>query len=224
MPAEPDRAIEFGDVSVETFVTGSWRENCYLVTDRTTSETAIIDPGDEHERLIAYIKDRGYNLKLMLLTHAHYDHIGAVVALSDFSGLPCQVHRDDQRLLRRAPLYALSFEKRKISVPEFIELFDDRAQFELGSQVFEAVPCPGHTPGGVCFRFGNLLFSGDTILVRKRGRTDLPGGDAKVLDASISKLLFEFDGDFTLFPGHGLTWSVEEARRWWADEGADESI
>jgi len=220
--AAPDRAIEYGDVSIETFVTGTWRENCYLVTDRSASETAVIDPGDEHERLIAYIEDRGYRVTLILLTHAHYDHVGAVVALSEQTGLPCHVHRDDQKLLKRAPLYALSFEKKKIPLPTSIELFDDCAKFELGSRVFESVPCPGHTPGGTCFRLENTLFVGDTILVGKRGRTDLPGGDAETLEASITALLGSFEGEFAIFPGHGNPWTLDEARRWWSEQGAGE--
>ena len=136
MTVAPDRAIDYGDVSIETFVTGTWRENCYLVTDRSASETAVIDPGDDHERLIAYIEERGYRVTLILLTHAHYDHVGAVVALSEYTGLPCQVHRDDQKLLKRAPLYALSFEKRKIPLPTAIELFDDCAKFERDRAVY----------------------------------------------------------------------------------------
>ncbi len=222
MAAGPDRTIDYGDVSIETFVTGTWRENCYLVTDCGACEIAVIDPGDEPERLLAYIEDRGYRVALMLLTHAHYDHVGAVVALSEHTGLPCHVHRDDHRLLRRAPLYALSFENKKIPLPKSIELFDDRANFELGLRVFESMPCPGHTPGGTCFRLENLLFVGDTILVEKRGRTDLPGGDARTLERSIATLLGEFEGDFAIFPGHGGSWTVEEARRWWAEQGAIE--
>ena len=215
----PDRTIEYGDLSIETFVTGTWRENCYFVTDRAASETAVIDPGDEHERLIAHIEQRGYRVTLILLTHAHYDHVGAVVALSEHTQLPCQVHRADQKLLKRAPLYALSFEKKKIPLPTSFQLFDDCAKFELGSRVFESMPCPGHTPGGTCFRLDDLLFVGDTILVGKRGRTDLPGGDAETLEASIARLLGELDGDFELFPGHGAPWTLAEARRWWAEQG-----
>jgi hydroxyacylglutathione hydrolase len=217
--AQPDRATSYGDVLIETFVTGTWRENCYFVTDRSASETAVIDPGDDHERLLAYIEERGYRVTLILLTHAHYDHVGAVVALSEHTGLPCHVHREDQRLLKRAPLYALSFEKKKIPLPTSIELFDDCAKFDIGSRAFESMPCPGHTPGGTCFRLENSLFVGDTILVGKRGRTDLPGGDADTLKSSITRLLGALDGDFAIFPGHGAQWTLDEARLWWAEQG-----
>ena len=224
MAAGPDRVSDFDDVRVETFVTGTWREVCYVVTDRAASESAVVDPGDEHERLITHIEDCGHRVRLMLLTHAHYDHVGAVAALSRHTGLPCRVHRGDLVLLRRAPLYALAFEQKSIPLPEAVEAFGDRAEFSLGERAFESVPCPGHTPGSVCFRYGDLLFVGDTILRGgERGRTDLPGGDAGALEGSIAALIEEFEGDLVLFPGHGEPWTLGEARRWWAEQGTRES-
>jgi glyoxylase-like metal-dependent hydrolase (beta-lactamase superfamily II) len=218
--AGPDFALEHGDLLVEAFVTGSWRENCYVVTDRAAGESAIIDPGDEHERLIAHLQGRGQRVRLILCTHAHYDHVGAVVELCRHTGLCCHVHREDLGLLRRAPAYALSFERRSIALARAVEAFGDRAEFALGQGVFEAVPCPGHTPGGTCFRHGNLLFVGDTILRGESGRTDLPGGDRQLLERSIAALLGEFEDACVLLPGHGEPWTVGEARVWWAEQGA----
>jgi hydroxyacylglutathione hydrolase len=218
----PDFELDHGDLLVEGFVTGTWRENCYVVTDRGVGESAVIDPGDEHERLIAHLAGRGHRVRLLLCTHAHYDHVGAVVELSRHTGLPCRVHRRDRALLRRAPAYALGFERRVVALAREVEVFDDRAEFALGKGVFEAVPCPGHTPGGTCFRHGNLCFVGDTILRGQSGRTDLPGGDTRALVRSISALLGELDDDCLLLPGHGEPWTVGEARRWWAEQRVGE--
>jgi glyoxylase-like metal-dependent hydrolase (beta-lactamase superfamily II) len=212
----PDRIHDFGDVRVEVFVTGTWRENCYLVTDRSISKTALIDPGDEAGRLILHIAAESLRVSLILCTHAHFDHVGALEQLCRHTELPFHLHRDDLRLLKRAPLYALSFDKRTMTVPTTVEVFDDRARFELGEFGFEAIQSPGHTPGSVCFRHGPLLFAGDTILHSKRGRTDLPGGDAAALDASITALLDAFEDDLVILPGHGEPWTLYEARRWWA--------
>jgi len=220
--AGPDGVSDFGDVRVETFVTGTWRENCYVVTDRSAGESAVIDPGDEHERLIEHIEDRPHPVRLILCTHAHYDHVGSAAALSRHTGLPCRVHRRDLALLRRAPLYALAVEKRSIPLAKAVEIFDDGAKFELGARAFECVPCPGHTPGSVCFRYGDLAFVGDTILRGERGRTDLPGGDAGQLEESIAALLGKLEGDLVLYPGHGDPWTLDEARRWWAEQGTQE--
>lgn len=220
MASGPDRVIDCGDVRVEAFVTGTWRQICYMVTDRSAGETAVIDPGDEFERLIAHIDEQGQHVRQILCTHAHYDHVGAVVALSEHTGISCQVHHLDLVLLKRAPLYALSFERKSIPLPKAVEVFEDGATFELGARSFESATYPGHTPGSTCFRYGNLLFVGDTLLRGKRGRTDLPGGDAAALGKSISSILRDFDGDCVLLPGHGDPWSIEEARDWWAGQGA----
>jgi hydroxyacylglutathione hydrolase len=220
--AGPDRVSDFGDVRVEAFVTGTWRANCYVVTDQRAGESAVVDPGDEPERLIAHIEERGQRVRLILCTHAHYDHVGAAEALSRHTGLPCRVHRRDLALLRRAPLYALAVEKKSIPLAKAAEAFDDGAKFELGARAFECVPCAGHTPGSVCFRYGDLAFVGDTILRGERGRSDLPGGDAGQLEESIAALLGELEGNLVLYSGHGDPWTLDEARRWWAEQGTQE--
>jgi glyoxylase-like metal-dependent hydrolase (beta-lactamase superfamily II) len=223
MPAGPDYVYDYGAIRVEVFVTGTWRENCYLVTDREASAMAWIDPGDEADRLAAHSDAQPHPVSWILCTHAHFDHVGAIDELSRHSGLPCQLHREDLQLFKRAPLYALAFEKRSITVPKAAELFDDGATFSLGSHDFKAVRSPGHTPGSVSFRYGPLLFVGDTLMHSKRGRTDLPGGDAVALDQSIAALLEEFEDDLVLLPGHGKPWTLEEARTWWAQDSRNPS-
>ena len=223
MSAGSDSVLESGDVRVDTFVTGSWRENCYVVTERSSGDSAVIDPGDDAERIIAHVADSHLNVRFILCSHAHYDHVGAVVALCDHTDLPCHVHQEDTRLLKRAPLYAMSFEKRSIEVPKSVQAFENGDAFELGALSFRVFSSPGHTPGSVCFRYGDLLFAGDTILREKRGRTDLPGGDAAALEKSIDALLSAFEEDLVVLPGHGRPWSLDEARSWWAREKTQET-
>jgi hydroxyacylglutathione hydrolase len=219
--AGPERVSDFGELRVEAFVTGTWSEICYVVTDLSAAETAVIDPGDEPERLLAHIENCGYRVRLILCTHAHYDHVGAVAAISRHTELPCRLHHRDLPLLKRAPAYALGVERKSIPRVEAVEVFDDHAEFKMGTRSFESVLYPGHTPGGVCFRHGRLLFVGDTLLRGERGRTDLPGGDAGALEKSIDALLEEFEGDSLLLPGHGEPWTLDEARLWWAEQMAE---
>jgi glyoxylase-like metal-dependent hydrolase (beta-lactamase superfamily II) len=218
--ASYDRVQEFGGLRVETFVTGRWHENCYVLTDLATSEAAIIDPGDDDGRILQHLSDSKLIPRLILLTHSHYDHIGAAESISGHASLPCLLHAGDRALLDRAPLYALSFEKRRVRVPRAVETFQDQTRFGLGSFEIRALLLPGHTPGSVGLRCGPLFFSGDTLLRAKRGRTDLPGGDAATIDKSIQTLIDSTDGLSAIFPGHGHPWSAEEARAWWSREKA----
>ena len=220
MSAAFDRVEEIAGLRVETFVTGRWHENCYVLTDLATREAAIIDPGDDEGRILQHLGDAMLIPKLILLTHSHYDHVGAAESISADAGLPCRLHAADRALLARAPLYALSFEQRQIRVPRVVETFEDQATFQIGGFAIQALRLPGHTPGSVGLRCGSLFFSGDTLLRAKRGRTDLPGGDAAIIDESIQALIDSSDGLGALFPGHGHPWSAAEARAWWAREKA----
>lgn len=203
-----------GPFTVTTFVTGTWRENCHVVTDRESGASLVFDPGDDGEWLVEEL--RAFDVKRLLLTHAHYDHLGAARAIGDAYGLPCEVHARDALLVRRAPLYALSFERRKIQLPSDVRTFDDDARIELGSDAFTALATPGHTPGGVAFAHDAVVVSGDTLLKEAVGRVDLPGGDAAALDAGIATLLARVSPGALLFPGHGAPWLAAEARAWWA--------
>ena len=130
------------------------------------------------------------------------------------------LHAADRALLERAPLYALSFEKRQVEVPRAVETLRGSGDVPLRAFPIQALLLPGHTPGSVGLRCGPLFFSGDTLLRAKRGRTDLPGGDAAIIDESIQALIDSTDGLSAIFPGHGHPWSAEEARAWWAREKA----
>ena len=214
----PEHTYREQGLRVDVFVTGSWKENCYLITDENLNITAILDPGDDADRIIQYVRQKKLNLSLLLLTHAHYDHIGAIEKIAGIYDLTCHVHEKDKQLLKRAPLYALSFEKRKIKLPKDVEYFQDESCFQFGSHTIRIIPSPGHTEGSVCLCLGTLVFSGDTLLFERRGRTDLPGGDAATLEKTITLLLQKLDTDQTLYPGHKQPWSVEAARRWWANQ------
>jgi hydroxyacylglutathione hydrolase len=211
--------FEAEGMTVDTFVTGRWHENCYVISDQQTGQAAVIDPGDDGERILRHLSEERLNPELILLTHSHYDHLGAAEAVCQASSRPCLVHTADHSLLKRAPLYALSFEKRALTVPRSVELFEDGASFSLGRLQIRASLGAGHTPGSVSFRCGSVMFTGDTLLRAKAGRTDLPGGDRAQLRLSIEALMDSSAALAALFPGHGHRWSPEDARAWWAANG-----
>jgi len=197
-------------VSIETIRAVRWKQNCYLVRDG--GEALVIDPGADVADIEAAIG--GARLVGILCTHAHYDHVAAAAALCVAHGVPCWVHERDRRLLAQAPVYALRFEQLSLAIPDSVETFGGGAAFAVGGSALQAIETPGHTPGSVTFQLGSDLFTGDTLLRERAGRTDLPGGDGATLRASVGELLGR-DGAVRILPGHGGEWNVADARAWW---------
>lgn len=203
-----------GDLEITTIVTGRWAENCYVTRD-AGGNILIIDPGAEEERLIAQIGESPS--VSILLTHGHYDHVGAAARLVETYKARCFIGANDSELAKQAPLYAMAFDRAVARAPHHVETFTAGATLALGHQRVRTVACPGHTRGSAAFILGNVVFTGDTLLRKAVGRTDLPGGDAGSLRASVDELLAGLADDIALLPGHGPRWTVGEAKMWWAD-------
>jgi glyoxylase-like metal-dependent hydrolase (beta-lactamase superfamily II) len=179
-----------------TIQVGTFDVNCTLLTDG--ANTWIVDPGQEGERIVSLIEKRNLLPCGILLTHAHFDHIGAINALqARWPDLPVYLHPDEVQVLTH-PLNAYLPDYPPISRPT--NILDAR---ELPSP-FAVIETPGHTPGGVCYSLpaDNLLLSGDTLFAGSIGRTDLPGGDLATLQKSLARLATLPDGTYVI-PGHG---------------------
>jgi len=203
-----------GNYKITTTPTGRWRENCYLVRHIPSGDLLLIDPGDDADTILQAIDREGSRLKLVLLSHAHHDHVGAVKAITRHFNINFHLHRDDVKLLKRAPMYALAFEKKDLEVSDNYRLLGTGDLPWSGDDI-QVIHLPGHTPGGVCYHFSGIAFTGDTLLNEFIGRTDLPGSDPVILNNSINTLLNSLPGEALLFPGHGQPWTVAEATRWW---------
>lgn len=194
-----------------------WRENCYLLCFQD-QECFIIDPGFACEDVCSYVESHGYLVKGILLTHAHHDHLASADYISGHFHVPCILHEADKRLLMHAPMYALRFAQETIKRPANIMWLTDAVGDNLAGQYgIHVIHTPGHTPGGVCYICGNVIFSGDTIVKGYVGRTDLPGSNREQLEASVEQLFAsqEIPDGMDLYPGHGLAWTISEAREWW---------
>jgi glyoxylase-like metal-dependent hydrolase (beta-lactamase superfamily II) len=169
---------------------GTFENNCYLVSCPKTGEAVIIDPAAEAEKIIGGIGKK--SVKYILITHGHMDHIGALEEIREKVKAPAGIHEGDARALRRKPDFFIT----------------DGQIFKFGTLEMKALHTPGHTPGGVCFLIGKILFSGDTIFPNGPGNTALPGADYRRILESIHSKIFTLPQDTVIYPGHGLETTV----------------
>lgn len=182
-------------MKVITTVVGELQTNCYLLIDEETKLAAFIDPGDEAERLLALAKSEGVTVRYLLLTHGHRDHTLAVPALK--AALPDAAVYIEQHDAYSAGIYHYPMAEL---VPD-LHYYKDGDSLPLGSLTIRVMDTPGHTLGGVTLLVGDAMFCGDTLFAGSVGRTDLPGGNAMQLFASLRRL-GGLAGDCTVYPGH----------------------
>ncbi len=206
-----------GDCRISCLVTGEeWKQNTYIVTHITSSNTIVIDPGNNPERIIQLIQDNGGKIVRILLTHPHHDHVGAAFQISEYYSVACELHKQDIRLLMHAPMYALRFANHTIPAVTRFEPFENLCIHAEEPEV-KSIHTPGHTKGSVCYVFNGFVFTGDTLLCKHVGRTDLPGSNAEDIARSIELMLNELTNETILFPGHGKPWLAGEAKLWWRE-------
>lgn len=199
-------------------ITGEkWKENCYLIADNPTKEAVVIDPGYDSGEMIDLICRSRYRLSHILFTHAHHDHIAGAEEISDYFSVDCVVHPDDKRVLMHTGTYGLRFAGRKAIRPKRVRWLDKETLCRLSERGIEILHTPGHSKGSLCFFYKQFVFSGDTLIKHGIGRTDLPEGDkASIIDSIHSLMeLCRIKQSQVLYPGHGMSWSAEEAKRWW---------
>ncbi len=207
-----------GDYQITSITTGKpWQENCYVVRHLPSVELVVIDPGDRAEDIIEVIGNSGANPKYILLTHPHFDHIGAAARVGQYFKVFTCFHKADTRLFHHAPMYALRFGGKPVQLPASYCVYEDAPEFKLGTHHIEVIHTPGHTPGSACYNFGPFIFTGDTLLHRHIGRTDLPGANLDQLVNSVDYLLAHCPGETIFFPGHGQPWTITEAGEWWQE-------
>jgi len=215
-------AVEHADgLIVERFPVGRQQANAYLAYHTESRVGALVDPGADADVLLARIAALDIDLRAIVLTHAHWDHVGAAQVVGDATGLPVHLHTADAELLRRAPLFAARVDGVPMRVPREVAWFAEETSLPLDPTFRLAlIPTPGHTAGASVVRLGEALFTGDTLLPRKAGRTDLPGGDAITLAHSLVRIRDELRSVTTVFPGHGAPWAASDAEAWLAEIGA----
>lgn len=190
-------------MEIITLPVGALQTNCYVVFDEATRACALIDPGAAAQKLLDTLREQALDLKCIVLTHAHFDHTGALRALHEaYVDVPIYVSAlDTDEMLNMSHgnlVYTDTFlDGDEISCPPF---------------TFRVLSTPGHTQGSSCLICGDVIFSGDTLFAGTCGRTDLPGGSHTQMLASLKRLA-ALSGDFRVLPGHGESSTLEEERR-----------
>jgi hydroxyacylglutathione hydrolase len=195
-------------IDVRMFTVGPVQENCFIVRAQDSDRAVIVDPGDEPERLLEAIAALGVSVEAILLTHTHFDHVGAVAPVARATGAPVYCPELETVVLANI----MDF----VPWPGFgpFESYDaDHAvkggeTLELAGLKLDVIFTPGHSPGHVTYAIpdGQLLLSGDVLFQGSVGRTDLPGGDGPTLSRSIESLIKAFPAETVVYPGHmGIT-------------------
>lgn len=177
-------------MKIHCIVTGVLEENCYVVNEDPT-QAVVVDPGDNAPDLLGFLREKGLTPGLILLTHAHRDHTGALVALQQAYGTPVAIHRGDDGLLRG-----------NVPAVDAVQFVEGQDVLEICDLAIRVLHTPGHSWGSCCYLIDDCLFSGDTLFAGSIGRTDFAEGDMEAMRTSLG-LLRALPDDTKVFPGHG---------------------
>lgn len=187
-------------MQIHSLTVSMFGTNCYILSCPETREALVIDPGAEGKALIDKIKELKVEIKYILNTHGHIDHIGANGKLKAEFDVPIILHKKDLEIYNN-PGFGLGLVLKKQPHPDWFIVEGDQIKF--GNYSLTVLETPGHSPGGVCFKADKLIFCGDTLFAGSIGRPDLPGGSQAILMQSIRTKLMSLPAETKVYPGHG---------------------
>lgn len=200
--------------SIKSFQVGPIEVNCYILKDNASNAGLVIDPGDEAEIILHYIRENNIDVKLIVNTHGHFDHIGANDKLRKALGVELAIHEADASMLTSARENLSAFMGVNAEFKSADKLLKDGDKISFGGCTLKVIHTPGHTLGGICLYDGEkTLFSGDTLFAGSVGRTDFPNGSHSEIVKSVKERLVDVKDDVTVLPGHGPSTQMGYERR-----------
>ena len=198
----------------EILPVGPLQCNCSLIGDESTHEAIVIDPGDEIESILALVRKHGLEVKQIVVTHAHIDHVGGAMKLRAITDAPILLNQNDYALLKMMDAQAAWI---GVEAPGKIEIDQNVGQADMvtaGSLRANVLHTPGHTEGSICLYFPleKKLIAGDTLFAGSIGRTDLPGGSYEKIINSLHEKLLALPDETLVVPGHGPLTTIGEER------------
>ena len=190
-------------LKVHAMALGDYQTNCYIIHDETSKTCCIIDPGYDADVILDKLTKLGLTLEASLLTHGHFDHVGAVRELAAETACDVYIHPEDLSMppmMTAGPLY-------------YTKTYTEGSIVKLAGLEIAVLHTPGHTPGSVCLLVENAIFSGDTLFQGSCGRTDLPGGDWATIVKSLKRLA-ALEGNFWVFSGHGGSTTLRDEKKY----------
>lgn len=197
---------------IKRVIVSAYETNCYIVGCPETRLGAVIDPGDDGDNIIDQIKKLELDIKYIILTHGHIDHINAVRDVKEFSGADILIHEKDKEMLTSSYENLSVFTGDNINQPKADKTLNDGDKIQIGNLIFHVIHTPGHSPGSISLKTGIYIFSGDTLFAGSIGRTDFPGGSYNAIIRSIKEKLLIYDGDILVLPGHGPETTLESEK------------
>lgn len=193
-------------MTIEHFILGMYQANSYILSK--DGKALVIDAGEEAARLKEYLDINQLSLEMVLLTHGHLDHAGAVDDLLELCGpAPVYLHASDRALIDdHTPVFG------PLKAPS--QALSEGMELSFAGETIRVIHTPGHTPGGCCFLIGDDLFTGDTLFKHTVGRTDLVGGSTPAIIKSITEKLYKLDPEVVVYPGHNSPTTIGHEKKY----------
>ena len=200
---------------IEQKVIGACYTNVYLVISEQNN-AVLIDPADDAEDIIAWIKTLGVSLEYIFITHGHADHVLALERVKEFFNVPVIISKTDaERLVNPVLINERPYVKTPVNPVYPDLLIQEGDELWLDELKLRFYAMPGHTDGSLAVIVNDVIFTGDTLLKNGHGKTSLPGGNTEKLISSIRRMLKEFEGNYRILPGHRDETTLDEEREYW---------